>query len=115
MTDNGSTGGINALGLGVKGWSVSECKEHFKTICRQAFTSRGFKALSLVSNKSRYKTKPLERALQTSFDDYSPLYGGTRPERSSAIRVAVTSTLASEDRPVVISNYNTEGERDICE
>ncbi|KAH7009972.1 hypothetical protein EDB80DRAFT_838977 [Ilyonectria destructans] len=107
-----STGGIVALGLGVKGWSVSYCKDQFKTICRQAFTPRGFKTLAMVSNKSYYKTKPLERALQSSFDDYSPLYGGTKHEKSTATRVAVTSTLASENRPVIFSNYNTEGERD---
>ncbi|KAM5355310.1 hypothetical protein ACJ41O_001956 [Fusarium nematophilum] len=105
-----STGGIIALGLGVKHWSVDQCMSHFRGLCGQAFTSRPFKPITVISHKSYYKTKPLERALQSVFDEHSLLYGGSKPENSTAIRVAVTST--SENRPVVMSNYNTEGERD---
>ncbi|KAF4461479.1 hypothetical protein FALBO_11730 [Fusarium albosuccineum] len=107
-----STGGIIALGLGVKRWSVSDCIKHFKDLCGDAFTSRPLKTLAVVSHRSFYKTKPLERALQSAFNEHSPLYGGFKSGSSTAIRVAVTSTLATENRPVILSNYNTEGERD---
>lgn len=35
-----STGGIIALGLGAKNWSVEECTRHFEDLCHKAFTRR---------------------------------------------------------------------------
>ncbi|KAI8626808.1 hypothetical protein F5Y19DRAFT_466119 [Xylariaceae sp. FL1651] len=87
-----STGGIIALGIGVKRWSVEHCTSLFKELCQQAFTPRVFK-----KNES----------LQEAFDDNSTLFGGPKTESATAIRVAVTSTIAGEDRPVILTNYNT--------
>lgn len=106
-----STGGIIALGLGVKRWSVEECIQRFKDLCPRAFTSRSypiFKHWELMAHKSWYRTKTLESALQSEFGD-KPLFGGP----ASDIRVAVTSATASENQPVILTNYNTRGgERD---
>ncbi|EKJ74391.1 hypothetical protein FPSE_05462 [Fusarium pseudograminearum CS3096] len=106
------TGGIIALGLGVKRWNVGDCKDHFRSLCKQAFTPRLVKQLSVVSMRSQYKTKPLEKGLKSAFGQHAYLYGGSKPDHSTSIRVAVTATLASENRPAVLSNYNTESEND---
>ncbi|CAM1500480.1 Fc.00g096420.m01.CDS01 [Cosmosporella sp. VM-42] len=109
-----STGGIIALGLGVKRWRVSECTDRFRSLCKDAFTRRSaIKVLSAAAYKSVYKTKTIESALKSAFDNHSLLYGGYTPENAAEheIRVAVTSSYASELRPVVLSNYNTGGER----
>ncbi|VTO87220.1 unnamed protein product [Fusarium graminearum] len=106
------TGGIIALGLGVKRWNVGDCKDHFRSLCKQAFTPRLVKQLSAVSMRSQYKTKPLEKGLKSAFGQHSYLYGGSKPDHSTSIRVAVTATLASENRPAVLSNYNTESDND---
>ena len=113
-----STGGIIALGLGVKRWTVDNCIATFKTLCVKAFTPRvpqSFQIFSQAVGKSRYKTKPLEDALKSALDSDTLLYGGCRSESSTPIRVAVTSTNVAGRNPVVLCNYNTEGERERCE
>ncbi|KAM0229457.1 hypothetical protein ACHAPO_010001 [Fusarium lateritium] len=106
------TGGIIALGLGVKRWTVADCKDHFKSLCKQAFSPRLVKQLSVVSMRSQYKTKPLEKGLKSAFNQHSYLYGGPKPDHSTSIRVAVTATLATENRPAVLANYNTESDHE---
>lgn len=114
-SDTKSTGGIVALGLGVKRWGVEECMQRFKELCPSAFTRRSypaFKHIELLAHKSWYKTKPLESALQSAFGE-ELLFGGPTSDGSTDIRVAVTSTTASEFRPVILTNYNTrEDDRD---
>lgn len=116
--DRASTGGIIALGLGVKRWSVSNCIHRFQTLCQEAFTLRGprmLKKIAIVSHKSYYRTKPLEDALQSAFSSDALLYGGSKSSSSAEIKVAVTSTQATEKKAVVLSSYNTEGNRDARE
>lgn len=117
ISDTKSTGGIIALGLGVKRWGVEECIQRFKELCPQAFTGRSypaFKHFELLAHKSWYKTKPLESALKSAFGD-KLLFGGPTSDGPTNIRVAVTSTTASENRPVILTNYNTrEDERESC-
>ena len=84
--------------------------EQFKHLCSQAFTARRWKKLAFVSHKSYYKTQPLEAALEAAFDSEALLFGGTSQEERSNIKVAVTSTLATEDRPVILTNYNVAGQ-----
>ncbi|KAK0724572.1 hypothetical protein B0H67DRAFT_657154, partial [Lasiosphaeris hirsuta] len=108
-----STGDIIALGLGVMHWSVSECLDQFKRLCSDAFTARPLKRLALVSHKSYYKSTPLEAAFQSAFGSDALLSGGTSCRRIGQTRVAVTATSATENRPVIITNYNTaKAERD---
>jgi hypothetical protein len=114
ISNKSSTGGIIALGLGVKGWTVEQCTTHFKNLCRQAFTPRGpslLKPFTIVGFKSYYRTKPLEAVLRSAFDDNTSLYGDHKVGSPASIRVAVTATAASDGRPTILSNYNTEAER----
>ncbi|UKZ79100.1 hypothetical protein TrVFT333_006850 [Trichoderma virens FT-333] len=106
-----SAGGILALGLGVKNWPVSECTSQFKGLCKQAFTKRAsrlFNTFTAITGKGLYKSKAIESALRSAFGYNSLLYGRALHTRSTSIRVAVTTTLAREDRAAVLSNYNTE-------
>ncbi|EHK19930.1 uncharacterized protein TRIVIDRAFT_285, partial [Trichoderma virens Gv29-8] len=106
-----SAGGILALGLGVKNWPVSECTSQFKGLCKQAFTKRAprlFNTFTAITGKGLYRSKAIESALRSAFGNNSLLYGRALHTRSTSIRVAVTTTLAREDRAAVLSNYNTE-------
>ncbi|KAK4185147.1 hypothetical protein QBC35DRAFT_538384 [Podospora australis] len=101
-----SFGGIIALGLGVKKWSVSRCMQHFKEVTTQAFTPRKWKKLAFLGHKSQYRTQPLESALKSAFGDRDILFGGASSEERSQIQVAVTSTLAAQNQPVILTNYS---------
>ncbi len=108
-----STGGLIALGLVAKNWSVEECTRHFETLCKQAFTRRtgsnipGLAFFIENHHHSRYKTRPLEGALIDAYSDEEHLFGGFRPHASygTDVKVAVTSTSASGS-PMVLANYN---------
>jgi patatin-like phospholipase/acyl hydrolase len=113
LTLSHSTGGIIAIGLGVKKWTVSSSIEKFKDLCREAFTPREmrsvpvFGALSSLYHGSLYKTQPFTKALARYFSD-QPLFGG-RTHRSRfdvSLRVAVTATTSMEKQDVVFANYN---------
>ncbi|KAI1446087.1 hypothetical protein F5Y02DRAFT_426089 [Annulohypoxylon stygium] len=106
-----SAGGIIALGIGVKGWSVNKTIQEFKTLYHEAFTPRRmislplFKSLSSTYHGSIYKTKPLEVSLKIRFSDQN-LFGGIQSRHKTPIKVAITSTTVSGGRDVVFSNYN---------
>ncbi|CAO2647539.1 Nn.00g084610.m01.CDS01 [Neocucurbitaria sp. VM-36] len=99
-----STGGIIALGLGVKNWSVSDCSRWFLSLVRRAFDTRipgGFRF-----NKSKYRTKPLEDVLKECFGEEA-MFGGV-PEIPSgyARKVAVTAATETGEQAVIFTNYN---------
>lgn len=107
-----STGGIIALGLTARNWTVRECITQFQSLCSQAFTQRkGTNILGVewfVKNyfHSKYETQPLEEALISSFGDEQYLFGGRRSDPGSMdVKVAVTATSASGNG-VVLANYN---------
>lgn len=106
-----SAGGIIALSLGAKGWSVEKTTKEFKALCKEAYTPREMTGVPLLENLtnfyhgSLYKTRPLEKALKSSFSDHN-LFGGTQSRDEMPIRVAVTSTTALENKGVVFANYN---------
>lgn len=107
-----STGGIIALGLAAKNWSVEECTRHFEPLCDQAFTRRTGGNLPGVGwlidnyNHSKYETQPLQRALISAFSETENLFGGSRPHTCATdIKVAVTAT-SSTGTPVILANYN---------
>ncbi|KAK4169827.1 hypothetical protein QBC43DRAFT_225424 [Cladorrhinum sp. PSN259] len=109
-----STGGIIALGLGVKRWSVASCIKQFLHLSRQAFTPRRLGRFgSMVTHKSYNKTKPLELALKSAFGEDQILFGAgddaDKDLTEHEIKVVVTSTSATENRPVIMTNYNTAG------
>jgi hypothetical protein len=108
-----STGGIIALGLAAKDWSVENCRQTFVELCGQAFTARigtsipGIGWLVENYNHSKYETRPLQEALMKAFSEDEYLFGGPREADSSgsSIRVAVTAT-STTGSAVVLSNYN---------
>lgn len=115
-----STGGIIALGLGVEGWSVDKCIDHFEKLCATAFTPRefhgiwGFEQLSAINHKySKYKTKPFEDVLKATFSIADqPLFGGSQDHCHSPVKVAVTSTTETGENALLLTNYNRSHERD---
>ena len=108
-----STGGIIALGLATKNWSVSHNIQAFEELCGRAFTARAGSSIPGVGwlhenyNQSRYETHPLQEALIETYSEDEYLFGGPRPKElpSSSIKVAVIST-STTGSPVVLANYN---------
>ena len=107
-----STGGIIALGLTARNWSVEECTHQFEDLCRQVFTKRIGSNLPGVSwlvenfHHSRYETRPLQKALMNAFQNPELLFGGTRSHSpGNPIKVAITAT-SHAGQPAVFANYN---------
>ncbi|KAK4629215.1 Calcium-independent phospholipase A2-gamma [Fulvia fulva] len=109
-----STGGIIALGLTARNWTVSTCAQNFEMLCRKAFTLRKGAGLPGIGwfvenyNHSRYETQPLQEALMAAFTDEQRLFGGEREARDAGsldVKVAVTATTAAGNS-VVLANYN---------
>lgn len=106
-----STGGINALALGVKQWPVSYCISNFEKFCDQAFTERefggiwGLEQAALVNHGSLYKTKPLHKALQETLGQ-GTLFGGSDTLRKFRTKVAVTTTSGDGKEAMLLANYN---------
>ena len=113
-----STGGIIALGLGVKQWSLNHCVSEFIRLCDRAFTPRefdnvaGFRQATTLKHGSKYKTQPLQRALREAFDD-EQLYGGPRKGHYEYdTKVAVTTTSGTGQRGLVLANYSRQEENE---
>ena len=111
-----STGGIIALALGVKQWSVNQCVTEFVRLCDQAFTPRvfshviGFEEATTLIHGSKYKTRPLREALHSAFGD-ELLYGGRRRTYLSyTTQVAVTATSGTGETGLVLANYSRHEE-----
>ncbi|KAI0871339.1 hypothetical protein GGS24DRAFT_492309 [Hypoxylon argillaceum] len=106
-------GGVIAIALGVKKWSVSSAIEKFKDLCHEAYIARGISklplsgALSIFYHKSLYKHQPLESALRRYLSE-QPLFGATshRSSLAASTRVAVTATSIAARQDVVFANYN---------
>lgn len=104
-----STGGLIALGLASKDWTVEQCIYHFTELCEKAFTRRlginipGMSMIIESLHQSKYETAPLQQALQQAFskDDY--LFGGPRMTNHRT-KVAVTATNSGSVS--VLANYN---------
>ncbi|EUC48828.1 hypothetical protein COCMIDRAFT_2285 [Bipolaris oryzae ATCC 44560] len=99
-----STGGLLALGLGVKNWSIEQSTRTFLNLVGNAFTTRypgGFQFM-----RSKYKTKPLQSALLQAFGDEA-MFGGVPEDMSgSARKVAVTAATETGEEVVIFTNYN---------
>lgn len=107
-----STGGIIALGLTARNWTLNECTTRFEELCGQAFTRRKGMNMPGISwivsnyNHSIYETRPLQDALVEAFGDNQYLFGGKRDDPGSMdVKVAVTATSAA-GQGVVLANYN---------
>ncbi|KAK5360276.1 hypothetical protein LTS13_010366 [Exophiala xenobiotica] len=112
-----STGGIIALAIGVKQWSLNQCISEFVRLCDQAFTPRelqapGLKQMTTLRHGSKYRTQPLRNALRQAFGN-EDLYGG--PKKGHAVydtKVAVTATSGTGDKPVLLANYSRQEENE---
>ncbi|KAK6071894.1 hypothetical protein SCUP515_07678 [Seiridium cupressi] len=108
-----NTGGIIAIGLGVKKWSVQATMDKFKDLCREAFTPREMRSvpvfgmISSLYHGSLYKTQPFAKALKRYFSD-QPFFGVStnRSRQNVSLKVAVTATTAIQHESVVFANYN---------
>jgi patatin-like phospholipase/acyl hydrolase len=106
-----STGGIIALGLGVRNWSVDECIRHFKYLCKEAFQPRELvgipllERMAVLNHGSMYKTSPFQAMLKQTFKS-KPLFGDTDQDTMAPIKVAITTATSVDQHPVVLANYN---------
>ncbi|OCL07767.1 FabD/lysophospholipase-like protein [Glonium stellatum] len=111
-----STGGIIALGLGVKKWSVKTITDHFTNLCDIAFTPRefhrlpGIRHLATAKHGSKYKTRPFEKILREHYKE-ELLFGGVHKGGYST-KVAVVSTTDTGNQATVLSNYNRQQPED---
>ncbi|CAN9422509.1 unnamed protein product [Alternaria alternata] len=111
-----STGGIIALALAVKQWSVDKCIEEFKRLVKEAFSPREFHGIAplqyiaTIHHGSTWKTTPFHEALRESLGD-GYLFGGAESSDNVA-RVAVTTTDEVATRGIVIANYCRRGPKD---
>ncbi|KAF2736521.1 hypothetical protein EJ04DRAFT_462876 [Polyplosphaeria fusca] len=98
-----STGGILALGLGIKNWSVDHTMTLFLKLVDKAFTP---KLGGRMIGKRKYRTRPLEDALMDCFKD-EPIFGGSHEDSANyARKVAVTAAYETGEQAVIFTNYN---------
>lgn len=106
-----STGGIIALGFGVKNWHLRTCSRKFEELCHGAFSPRKLhnipimRHLITLKHAAKYETTPLRTILEHNFGK-SPLVGSDDTESSlPRAKVAVTATNETGKRAVLIANY----------
>jgi len=98
-----STGGLLALGLGIKDWSVEHMIAIFPQLVDKAFTP---KISGLKLGKRKYRTRPLEEILIDYLKD-DPIFGGVHEASIRYSRkVAVTAATESGEEAVIFTNYN---------
>jgi hypothetical protein len=99
-----STGGIIALGLGVKQWRVEECIRWYQKLSKEAFTAKPLSGPRMMS--TRYKARPLEQVLEQAFQQ-KYLFGGSQDNAGSYFtKVAVTASTDTGQQPCLFANYN---------
>lgn len=102
------TGGIIATALGVQLRPTHMVLDQLTAICDHAYTPkvRGLPLLkyaAALSGASRYKTKPLHRALHTAFgEEY--LFGSVSHTKQQ-LKVAMTATSATGKDSILLANY----------
>ncbi|TGJ84807.1 hypothetical protein E0Z10_g3967 [Xylaria hypoxylon] len=105
-----SAGGLVALGLGARGWSVDEAISKFKTISKEVFRPRDLNRVPFLGDftnvfyGSLHKTQTLESVLQREFSD-ELLFGSTSSFQHMP-KVAVTSSSIFGKQAAILANYN---------
>jgi patatin-like phospholipase/acyl hydrolase len=111
-----STGGIIALGIGAKHWSIRTSTEKFSSLCDQAFTPRELSSVKIVNKAitlrhgSKYKTRPLHRSLNTAFGEQFLFGGEQETDTAYMTKVAVATTSGTGQNPIILSNYGRKDE-----
>lgn len=83
-------------------------------LCNTAFTPRELQGIpglerlpAMYHGFSKYKSKPFEEALKTTFSvSDQPLFGGQHSHHHSSIKVAVTSATEICESALLLTNYN---------
>ena len=113
-----STGGIIALGLGEKCWSVRLCLKKFEKLAANAFRKRKVLGAEYMEwliagfQHGRYKVEPLEELLRDEYSEHR-LFGGVKDEPeypgqfTQACKVGVVTTTTN-GTPYLLSNYNRQ-------
>jgi patatin-like phospholipase/acyl hydrolase len=112
-----STGGIIALGFGVKNWELKNCSQRFQSLCWEAFSPRklsnipGLRHMITLKHAAKYETTPLRNVLEKNFG-HGRLFGGNSEEdpnhaaKNHAAKVAVTATDEAGKRAIMLANYS---------
>jgi hypothetical protein len=104
-----SIGGIIALGLFPRGWSVKTSIGKFESLCEKAFTRRWF-ADTLAWFRlfwHRYQTGPLEDALREEFGTQRLFGDKTTAAEGSPFDTKIAITAASPSAiSYVLADYN---------
>ncbi|CAN9328202.1 unnamed protein product [Alternaria alternata] len=107
-----STGGIIALAMVAKNWSLRRCSDKFRSLCSTAFTPRTLHSIPFLRHlitlklTSKYSTGPFRETLIHNFGE-DHLFGNYG-ERSSYVntKVAVTATDKTGSKAIIIANYS---------
>ncbi|PSN60686.1 FabD/lysophospholipase-like protein [Corynespora cassiicola Philippines] len=100
-----STGGILALGLGLKNWSVDHCTKMFLNMVDRAFTPKIWGLGGVKFGTTKYRTQPLQDALRDTFKE-EMIFGSKFETPRSGRKVAVTSSNDTGGQAVIFTNYN---------
>lgn len=114
-----STGGVIAIAIGAKNWSLSSYETQFKRFSHSAFTPREFNSVPILGQLARlrhgsiYKTQPMYRSLKAAFGP-GLFYGGKRVTNArNKTKIAVTATEMEGRRAILIANYNRIVEKNV--
>jgi len=113
-----STGGIIALGLFRRQWSINEASELFACLAKEAFQARsGLKIwwdlpLARLTRQITcdyvYKSSGIESALKNAFGNESKLFGYFGQSAANAVKVGVVAVGDEDQRAYLLTNYNRE-------
>ncbi|EXK77612.1 hypothetical protein FOQG_17687 [Fusarium oxysporum f. sp. raphani 54005] len=109
-----STGGLVALGVFERNWTLSEAENHFRELSREAFSIRKALAVPILSKIAepfcdfKYKSSGINKALQRGFGNDNFLFGQTkgRHRLGDQVKVGVVACLEGRYQPCLIANYS---------
>ena len=105
-----SLGGIIALGIFKRQWTVEDAMEKFIKLSREAFHPRQwlriptFRHTAQMLYSYRYKSSGIEGALQEAFSD-TPLFGYSDLSQPDNIKVGVFTASNEDGCPYLLANY----------
>lgn len=92
---------------------VKKCIRTFEDLVNEAFTLRKGQTLHIIKHlqkylkRSKYETRPLNRALQAVFGPSRLMFGRRDSTSATPLNVAVTAASGTAGRGYILSNYNT--------
>jgi hypothetical protein len=112
-------GGIIALGIFRKEWSIPNAKESFYKLITAAFSKRSMLKLlwplpggstsAQIMLNYLYKSEDLENALRATFGTEETLFGPSTSKRQTLNNIAVIATGEEEEKSFLLTNYNRAG------